>query len=166
MLSTQLRQWDGKSTQQIRQIYANHWDNADFLPELIDLLKETATQEGASWCIKHYLEKSGIITAEAINHILTRLETLESWQSQLHILQCLPYWQIPDESKLTLERFLRSGLIHNNKFVRAWSYGGFYQLSQQYPEYEKEAQEFIEMAMRDEAASVKARIRQCLKAAQ
>jgi hypothetical protein len=59
--------------------------------------------------------------------------------------------------------FLRTCLADENKFVRAWAYNGFYLLSQQYPEYQQETEQFFAMAMRDEAASVKARIRNILK---
>ena len=59
--------------------------------------------------------------------------------------------------------FLRNCLVDNNKFVRAWAYNGFYELAVQYPEYEKETKQFFEMAMRDEAPSVKSRIRNIMK---
>ncbi len=56
--------------------------------------------------------------------------------------------------------FLRVGLQDKNKFVRAWSYSGFYLLGQQYPEYQDEAKAYIVAAMQDEAPSVQARLRQ------
>jgi len=59
-----------------------------------------------------------------------------------------------------VEIFLRVCLLDNNKFVRAWAYKGFYELAVQYP---KETRQFFEMAMRDEAPSVKSRIRNIMK---
>jgi hypothetical protein len=87
------------------------------------------------------------------------LPKLERWESKLHILQCLPYIQISSAAKENVEVFLRRCLIDDNKFVRAWAYNGFYEISLQYPEYKEETKQFFEMAMRDEAPSVKARIR-------
>ncbi len=65
--------------------------------------------------------------------------------------------------KKKIEVFLRQCLTDGNKFVRAWAYNGFYEISVQYPEYKKETKLFFEMAMRDEAPSVKARIRNIMK---
>ena len=49
------------------------------------------------------------------------------------------------------------------KFVRAWAYNGFYLLAVQHGEYEAEARQLLTMALRDEPASVKARVRNVLK---
>ncbi|MEW8322573.1 MAG: hypothetical protein AB2606_07985 [Candidatus Thiodiazotropha taylori] len=59
--------------------------------------------------------------------------------------------------------FLRECLTSSNKFVRAWSYNGFYELAIQHPQYQQETKVFFEMAMRDKAPSVKARIRNIMK---
>jgi len=53
--------------------------------------------------------------------------------------------------------------MSENKFVRSWAYNGFYGLSRQYPEYIQETKQFFEVAMKDEAPSVKARIRNVTK---
>ncbi len=58
---------------------------------------------------------------------------------------------------------MRKCLEDDNKFVRAWAYNGFYELAKQYPEYRTEAGQLFEMALRDEAASVKARVRNVMK---
>ena len=80
-----------------------------------------------------------------------------------HILQCLPYLAIPKKDKDKVQRFLRKCLVEDNKFLRAWAYNGFYELAVQYPEHVEETKQFFEMAMRDEAPSVKARIRNMMK---
>ncbi len=54
-------------------------------------------------------------------------------------------------------------LTDHNKFVRAWSYNGFFELSRQHSEYLDETKQFFQMTMRDEAPSVKARIRNIMK---
>jgi len=85
------------------------------------------------------------------------------WETKLHILQCIPFLQIAKTEKKEVEAFLRKCLVDNNKFVRAWAYNGFYEISVQYPEYRNETKQFFDMAMRDEAPSVKARIRNIMK---
>jgi hypothetical protein len=67
------------------------------------------------------------------------------------------------ECRSELERFVRIKLSDPNKFVRAWAYKGFYELAKAFPEYQTEASQFFEMAMRDEPASVKTRVGKILK---
>jgi len=45
------------------------------------------------------------------------------------------------------------------KFVRAYSYNGMHLVACQHPQYEAEAAEYFELAQADEAASVRARVR-------
>ena len=70
---------------------------------------------------------------------------------------------IPRTHKKNVETFLRECLVNDTKFVRAWAYSGLYELAFQYPEYKEEAKQLFEMAMRDEPASVKSRIRKVMK---
>lgn len=86
------------------------------------------------------------------------------WESRLHVLQMLPAVSIADDQKADLYRILLDNLTHANKFVRAWAYNGLAVLAAQFPEYRTEANEILEMGMRDEVAAVKARIRNVMKA--
>ena len=91
------------------------------------------------------------------------LQSLEHWESRLHVLQSIPYMPIPGTHKKKVETFLRECLVDDVKFVKAWAYSGFYELAVQYPEYQDEAEQFFEMAMRDQPASVRSRIRNIMK---
>ncbi len=71
--------------------------------------------------------------------------------------------EITNTEKKELEFFLRKCLTDENKFVRAWAYNGFYELSMPHSDYIAQTKQFLEMAMRDEAPSVKARIRNIMK---
>ncbi len=70
---------------------------------------------------------------------------------------------VPESARSAVENYLRQALTHNNKFVRAWAYNGFYQLARQHRELRDEALEIMRMGQRDEPAAVKARIRNALK---
>ncbi|MCP4400146.1 MAG: hypothetical protein GY801_22915 [bacterium] len=59
--------------------------------------------------------------------------------------------------------FLKACLVDRHKFVKAWAYNGLYELATQHREYTEETQQLFDMAMRDEATSVKARIRNIMK---
>jgi len=104
-----------------------------------------------------HLEKS------QIKKLFCALPEMEYWESRLHLLQCLPFMPIEKPEVKIVEKFLRKTLADHNKFVRAWAYNGFHVLAAQYPEYRGEMQQFFEMAMRDEVASVRARIRNIMK---
>lgn len=155
--------WDGKSTDELGEIYCNYNMQSDFIKEIVGLIEEVSYQKGAIWLLKKWLESDNQLEDRFIRSIYGSLPVLDCRESKLHILQCIPYMPIKPECKGAVESFLRVTLTSSNKFVRAWSYNGFYELALQYPEYVEETKQFFELALRDEAASVKARIRNIMK---
>jgi len=162
-IESEIESWDGKSSGDIETIYNRYLESKNFLSITIQLLEIEKLQSGASWLLKHYLEDGRAIDFKQASDILGKLNKLVSWEARLHILQGLPNISISLDRKAEVEYFLRNNLTSENKFVRAWTYNGFYELSRQYPEYVQETKQFFEMAMRDEAPSVKARIRNIAK---
>ena len=158
-LRSDIAKWDGKSKSDIAEVYVRYANSDDMPTTLIEVLDNPRLQTGATWLLKHHIECTGTLSAKHTRNILGRLSGLTLWQSQLHLLQCIPHFSIPEDQKNTVEVFLRNCLPADNTFVRAWAYGGFYELARQYPEYRQEAEQFMKMAMRDEPASVRARVR-------
>lgn len=163
-IKQELAAWDKKSADAIRVIYSRHSEQSSFLAKTVELINDSVYQRGATWLLKCHLEAGNLVGQNEAKKIYGLLPKLEHWEAKLHILQCIPYIPIATEEKRIVEAFLRGSLSDTNKFVRAWSYNGFYVLSSQYPEYREEVMQFFEMAMRDEPASVKARIRNIMKA--
>ncbi len=155
--------WDGKSADAIRRIYLNVHQTPNFANQVIRLLQENQTQKAATWLLKAFLEEGYVLNSQQTNAVYLALPGLDGWEAKLHVLQCFNVLPITEKTRVIVETFLRNGLMENNKFVRAWSYSGFYHLAQQYPQYLEEAKQLIDMAMRDEAPSVKARIRNVIK---
>ena len=155
--------WDGKSADEISAVYKRHCEQPVFIAAIIKLTKDTSYQKGATWLLKAWLESGKNLEEKDVKEVYGFLHTLEHWETKLHILQCIPFMPIGLTERRLVEAFLRETLTDENKFVRAWSYNGFYVLSTQYPEYVEETKLFFEMAMRDEAASVKARIRNLIR---
>lgn len=155
--------WDGKSSDDIQAIYAHHNSTPAFVAKLIELCQQSDFQKGVTWLLKHHFEAGQALTEKATAALFELLPSLKHWESKLHMLQSLPYLKIASADKHKVEALLRECLTDNNKFVRAWAYNGFYELSRQYPEYEEESRQLFEMAMRDETPSVKARIRNIIK---
>lgn len=155
--------WDGRSRDGIAAIYDTHRTRPDFAEQLVQLLPDRAYQQGATWLLKAYVESGHQLARTQTKTIYASLPVLEHWEAKLHVLQCLRYVPVNEPEKNQVEAFLRASLTDPNKLVRAWAYNGFYELSRQYPEYRQETGQLFEMALRDEAASVKARIRNIMK---
>jgi hypothetical protein len=162
-LEKEIVSWDGKSSGDIDAIYIRHRNDDSFVSKIIELSRQVGIQKGATWLLKRHLEGSHKLEGNEVAALLKLMPKLEHWESKLHILQCLPYIRVGRTEKCNVEIFLQKCLVDKNKFVRAWAYNGFYELSLQYPEYKEKTEQFFEMAMRDEAPSVKARIRNILK---
>ena len=153
----------GKSVSDIDAILNRHKDDDSFVSDVIRLSKQKQLQKITIWLLKKYLENGRKIDVDDVSRLCNLLPELDGWETKLHILQCLPYMKIAKTENKIVVAFLRQCLTNTNKFVRAWAYNGFYTLSTQYPEYKEETKQFFEMAMRDEAPSVRARIRNIVK---
>ena len=162
-INQEIATWNGKSADDIRAVYDKHHSESDFLDTILKLKNDSSYQKGATWLLKKWLESGNQLEAEHIKNVYGSLQSLEDWESKLVVLQSIPYMPIEKDEKTNVESFLRVTLTDSNKFVRAWSYNGLYELALQYPEYIEEVKQFFEMALRDEAASVKARIRNIMK---
>jgi len=162
-IEQEIKSWDGKSSSYIGAIYDRYDNSDDFIQNIIQLSGVQELQNGATWLLKRYCEGGQKIEKNQVAKIFGLLSKLVHWETKLHVLQCLPYIVIANSGKKEIEFFLRECLTDENKFVRAWAYNGFYVLSMQHSEYIEETKQFFEMAMRDEAQSVKARIRNITK---
>ncbi len=155
--------WDGKSADALRRMYDHYSSTSSFVAEILDLSKQQPLQEGTTWLLKRHLEKMGCLEPSEVKEVFQLFPTLMGWEAKLHVLQCIPYMPIPKNQKKKVETFLKACVVSDAKFVRAWAYNGFYELAVQHSEYQEEAQKLLEIGMRDEAASVKARIRSIMK---
>ena len=144
--------WDGKSADDIRGVYKAYREQPGFADTIINFTDHEPYQKGATWLLKAWLESGNKLEISQIAKIYGLLNKLRHWEAKLHLLQCIPFMPIETTDRKNIDTF-----------VRAWSYNGFYELAAQHPEYKEEVKKFFEMAMRDEAPSVKARIRIIMK---
>jgi len=162
-LRKEIENWDGDTVTDIVSIYEKHHKKEKFINEIVLLLSERKLQMEASWLLKKYVETRNAIDSDFAFVIYSKILSFDGWESKLHILQAMPFLPIPSTEKDTVEKFLRICLTDKNKFVRAWAFGGFYLLADQFPEYRDEARQFIDGALINESASIKARIRNVIK---
>lgn len=154
-----LLEWDGKSTSELEVIYKRYNATDDFVILLLGHSTQENIQMGATWLLKHHLETGHEIT----QNVIYLLAQQSAWQAKLHLLQCLSYLKIDKPESEFLYRFLKTSLKDDHKFVRAWAYNGLYELANQYPFYMPEVIVILEIALVDEAPSIRARIRNILK---
>lgn len=162
-IQQEITNWDGKSVDDLQAVFDCYSQDAGFGAELVQLLKESSLQLGASWLLKRFLETGHKLSTGDLKLVYNSLSDLEEWGAELHLLQCLPYLKIGKSQVKKLESFLRGCVASQNKFVRAWAYNGFYELALQHPRFKAEVDLMLEQALEDEAASVKARIRNIRK---
>lgn len=155
--------WDGKSASDIKAIYDAYKSDSNFSDTIIALSLTKGFEKGATWLLKAWLEAGHTLEQTQIATIYGALDQLEHWEARLHLLQSIPFIPIADTDSHNVYNFLRLTLTDNNKFVRAWAYNGLYELSRQHSQYRHETKQYFAMAMRDEAPSVKARIRNIVK---
>ena len=155
--------WDGKSAAALQSIYERHCAEENFVATILEHLAKAKSQRAATWLLKKHLESGNVLTAAERRAIIGGLSLQEHWESKLHMLQCIPWLNIAEEDCAALERFLDAGVRSDRKFVRAWAYNGFNELSLRFPRYRKMTDRMLARAGETEAASVRARIRNILK---
>ena len=162
----ELESFDGKHTDVLERILSRHRPTNSLIEGLVLLVadQEPNIQTGATWLLKRLAEKHVQFKQAHLIALFGSLSELTHWLSKLQVCQMLPYLMIPKESESSLIWFLERNLYDENKFLRAWSYNGFYELARQHNEYIDYAIEQLERGETDKAASVKARIRNIQKA--
>lgn len=160
-----LHKWDGKDTAPLTRAYSSFATAPDFTVHLVELCETEACERGATWLLKHHLEKSGDGLAEplATRHV-TFAPRFAHWEARLHFLQYFGHLQIPENVEHPLEQMIDDGLTSENKFLRAWSHYALAVFAQRFPAHRSRAIETLEQAGACETAgSVKVRIRKALE---
>ena len=155
--------WDGKSVATLRSTYERHCAEEGFIGTVLEHLADVDLQRAATWLLKRHLEEGNSLSTTGCRAILRELPVQEHWESKLHLLQCIPYLDIAEGDSAGLEEFLDTCLASDNKFVRAWAYNGFHELSLRFPRYRERVDRMLDRAGESEAASVRARIRNIRK---
>ncbi|MDE0045135.1 MAG: hypothetical protein OXU19_04640 [bacterium] len=162
-LSEEIASWDGKSAAALQSTYERHCAEEYFVATILAHVADVALQRAATWLLKKHLETGHSLGAAGCRAIFGALPVLEHWESRLHILQCVSCLDVPEDESAGLETFLDACLESDNKFVRAWAYNGFNELSLRFPRYREKVDGMLACASVSEAASVRARIRNMTK---
>ena len=162
-LSEEIASWDGRSTAALESTYERHSGEEDFVATILVHISDVELQRAATWLLKKHVEQGNSLSTAGCRAILGRLSVQKHWESKLHVLQCLPYLDIPEDDSVDLEKFLDACLKSDRKFVRAWAYNGYNELALRFPRHREKVDGMLARAGESESASVRARIRNILK---
>ena len=157
-----LRSYDGKRVAPFRTVAeAVREIPGHAIPELLELAAsdEPALQVGATWVIKHLAERGSAPTGRQAALAIDLLERVRAPDAVLHLLQTLPYVEIPADQLAALRRTLHRLTGSKRAFVRAWAYNGLGVLAGGNPDLREEIEGLLDAAAARETAAVRARIR-------
>ncbi|HZS43681.1 MAG TPA: hypothetical protein VFC63_01150 [Blastocatellia bacterium] len=160
-LRDEISRFDGRHVNVLEDVLASHRATDAFLSNLVILAgdEEPNVQTSATWLLKKLVESDVKLKKKHLIALFDSVSELNHWLPKLHICQMLEHLSIPAESKRNLKWFLEQNLEDSNKFLRAWTYNGFFQLAKQHREYFDYAMEQIDRGDLEEAKSIRARIR-------
>ncbi len=162
-LENELNSCQITSVADLQAVYDRRSEEPALGTELISLLADPQLQKPASWLLRRHLEAGHTLSVAQAKPLFRALLGLQDWETRLQVLQSLSYLPIGKREVKPLEAFLRDCLESENKFVRAWAYHGFHELALQHAQFQTEVNSLLERALEDEAASIKARVRNILK---
>ena len=160
-----LRQFDGKRTFELERLSVSLPRNDDSVAQLLAVAEhdDTTMQVGSTWILKRWLEEGVPQVEKSAANLVRLLKYATYWEVRLHLLQMLTSLRIPARSLSELKKLLTGLLTDENKLVRAWSLSVLAVIADQCEAIRQDVISTIEDAENDEAASVRARIRQIQK---
>ncbi|MBV8212940.1 MAG: hypothetical protein JOZ08_06895 [Verrucomicrobia bacterium] len=161
-LDTLLDEFHGKNIERLVRISEAWEPDTRLLLHLVQIV-ETAdahAQVGATRLLKRYQETGAQFPELLVPRLLELLTVVDRWESRFHLLQMLPGLPIPNSCAPQLKQSLLGWTLDRNLFVRSWAYSGLHRLASLYPKYRAQILPLLERAKTEEAASVRARLRQ------
>jgi len=160
-LLEELRHFDGRALTVPGEIAARHKDRPGYLDGLIAcaIEDEPHISSGATWLIKHHFEDGGNLSGKQTEKWIETFSGLPDWQAQLHFCQTLQYPNLGNIDCSRLVLFLEDLTGHKRPFLRAWAVDGLCRVAMAQEAYRATADQSVDQAMKDSAASVRARAR-------
>ncbi|WP_448250481.1 hypothetical protein [Thalassotalea agariperforans] len=89
-IEKEIKEWDGKSSADIKTIYNSYNSEPNFANTITSLSLTQACEKGGTWLLKAWLECGNNLEQQLVEKIYGSLEQLEHWEAKLHILQSIP----------------------------------------------------------------------------
>lgn len=164
-LIEKLNNWDGKESAYLTLLYQENINKEEFFINLVELTHENDDlQLGSTWLIKHHYDQKQRLSDNLTYRLILAFPLLKHWGAKLHMLQIIDL--LPQDSTTLpyMEELSRKGLENKNKFVRAWSYQGLFEVSKHITEMQPEVLLLCREAMETESASIKSKVRKIIAA--
>lgn len=165
-LRTALALYDGKHTDVLERIAADHPEGAPFVRALLSLAKDgdPRVRSAAIWLLRHRHRNGARFTPAQARAILRLLLTADHWEPRLNLLQIVDTLPVAPADWTPLLKSLESFAQDDNGFVRAWAYSALHTHSRSDARRRARVDAMIAEAAKSETPAVRARLRQVLKA--
>jgi hypothetical protein len=164
---TDIAAFDGKHTDVLESLATRLSPDQALIRDLCEIARhdDAKMRVAATWLLKRFQTNGVPFSRDQTADVLALLHDETDWEAKLHLLQMMPDFVLPADEKDTLLRVLKDkGYLGNsNKLIRAWSYNGLAHLAAQHPAFRDDVAGVLATGQNDEAASVRARIRNILK---
>lgn len=161
-LEARLQHFDGKHLDSLGRVAETLPLEGSTIDQLIALAERSdpPMRTAATWLLKNLRSKGASFSASQVTKIIEQLCGTGSWESRLQVLQMVPNLAIPAACAEQLLQSLVPVLTEGNKFIRAWAYAALHALASQHRQYVCDVVPLLDQGSHDEAASVRARLRQ------
>ena len=162
-----LRSFDGRHVAVLRDIARDLPRSRETVVRLMEAARRAGggpPEIGATWLVKHLLERGVDVDADIGLRLASTVGHLVEDESKLHFLQAVPYVTVTPEAEDALLPVLDTILANaTHKFVRAWAYNALSVVARDNPERREDVARRLRDALEAEAPSVKARVRAALR---
>ncbi len=158
-LSENIDKYDGKHTDVLEEIVKKSPTHSDIAELLHSFNRNERTQEAVSWVLKAWVDQGCQIDDTLLRQWYEFTILSGTWPPVLHLVQALNTLTLSKSQAATMGKSIIEWTTHENKMVRAWSYTVLYKITVEYPGLFKNAQAILERGSKDEAPSVRARLR-------
>jgi len=162
-LKDKLLSWNEKQVDFLIDIYNANLKNSSFIRDIVQIYSSSDELEhSTSWIIKYHVENGHTLKSDHLEKILSKINKLNHWGSQLHVLQIISKISLTKEQAQFIEPCIIELLQSENKFVRAAAYEAYFKIVQLFPNRSNKFRTTCEEALDKESAAVKVKIKRIL----
>ena len=165
-LTRALFDFDGKRLEPLERFASEYPVDSRLIAQLCAFAEsdDRNQRDAATWLLKRHRVSGAQLSPSQRESLLRLLLDYSGWLAQIHILQMLEGFVVPEELAESLMQALTRRATGANTFMRAWSVHGAAVLANQHPAYRQAALDLLDAAEQDQAASVRARLRRTRQA--
>ena len=154
-------------TDDLDKFVAQAIENNRLVAEIVALSNHNKANIAARaiWIVRKITENSPELLSKYKPILLHDLTQSPFWEVKAELCHIIPKLKMDYEEIKGAIAFFKNNLNDKSKIVKAWSLDALYELSKIEPKIAPEVQKLLNIALEDEAASVRARVRKILKKA-